>query len=39
VKLAGQLQLEGADGFVKSWNDLLQCIESKAHAVRAGAGA
>jgi transaldolase len=39
VKLAGQLQLEGAEDFVKSWNDLLQCIESKAHAVRAGAGA
>ncbi|MGD0360904.1 MAG: transaldolase family protein, partial [Bryobacteraceae bacterium] len=38
-KLAAQLQLEGADGFVKSWNDLLLCIDSKAHAVRAGAGA
>jgi transaldolase len=38
-KLAGQLQMEGADGFVKSWNDLLLCIDSKAHAVRAGAGA
>ena len=38
-KLAGQLQLEGAEDFVKSWNDLLQCIESKAHAVRAVAGA
>jgi len=37
--LAGQLQIEGAEAFVKSWNDLLQCIESKAHAVRAGAGA
>ena len=37
-KLAEQLQREGAEDFVKSWNDLLQCIESKAHAVRAGAG-
>ena len=38
-KLAGQLQREGAEAFVKSWNDLLPCIESKAHAVRGGAGA
>jgi len=38
-KLAGQLQLEGAEDFVKSWNDLLQSIESKAHAVGATAGA
>jgi transaldolase len=38
-KLAGQLQIEGAEGFVKSWNDLLLCIESKAHTVHAGAGA
>ena len=39
-KLAGQLQREGAEAFVKSWNDLMLCIESKAHmAVRAGAGA
>jgi transaldolase len=38
-KLAEQLQREGAEDFVKSWNDLLQCIESKAHAVLAGAGA
>ena len=38
-KLAGQLQLEGAEDFVKSWNDLLLCIDAKAHAVRAGAGA
>jgi transaldolase len=36
-KLAAQLQREGAEGFVKSWRDLLSCIESKAHAVRAGA--
>jgi transaldolase len=38
-KLAGQLQREGAEGFVKSWNDLLLCIGSKASAVHAGAGA
>jgi transaldolase len=37
--LAEQLQREGAEAFVKSWNDLLQCIESKAHAAPAGAGA
>jgi transaldolase len=37
--LAEQLQREGAEAFVQSWNDLLLCIESKAHAVRAGAGA
>jgi transaldolase len=36
-KLAGQLQREGAEAFVKSWNDLILCIESKAHAVRPGA--
>jgi transaldolase len=36
-KLAEQLQREGAEGFVKSWDDLMLCIESKAHAVRAGA--
>ena len=35
-KLAEQLQREGAEGFVKSWDDLMLCIESKAHAVRAG---
>jgi transaldolase len=37
VKLAEQLQREGAQGFVKSWKDLMNCIESKAHAVHAGA--
>jgi transaldolase len=37
-KLAEQLQREGAEAFVKSWNDLMICIESKAHAVHAGAG-
>ena len=31
-KLAEQLQREGDEGFVKSWNDLLLCIESKDHA-------
>jgi transaldolase len=39
AKLAERLQQEGAADFVKSWNDLLSCIESKAHAVRAAAGA
>jgi transaldolase len=29
-KLAEQLQREGAEAFVKSWNDLILCIESKA---------
>jgi transaldolase len=38
-KLAVQLQREGAQGFVKSWNDLLLCIESKQRVQRAGAGA
>ena len=38
-ELAEQLQREGAEAFVDSWNDLLRCIETKAHAVRAGAGA
>jgi transaldolase len=37
-KLAVQLQCEGAEAFVKSWNDLMICIESKTHAVHAGAG-
>jgi transaldolase len=39
VTLAAQLQREGAEAFVESWNDLMQCIESKAHAVLAGAKA
>jgi transaldolase len=38
-ELAAQLQREGAAAFVESWKDLLLCIESKAHAVRAGTGA
>jgi transaldolase len=36
-KLGEQLQREGAEAFVKSWNDLMASIESKAHAVLAGA--
>ena len=36
-KLAGQLQREGAEAFVKSWNDLMACIETKAQGGRAGA--
>ncbi|MEO8338558.1 MAG: transaldolase [Nitrospirota bacterium] len=36
-KLAEQLQREGAEAFVKSWNDLMLCIQSKSHAVGAGA--
>jgi transaldolase len=38
-KLAEQLQREGADAFVQSWNDLMASIELKAHAVLAGKGA
>jgi transaldolase len=33
--LAANLQNEGADGFVKSWKDLLDCIESKSSALAA----
>ena len=32
--LAAQLQKEGAASFVKSWNDLMACIESKSAAMR-----
>jgi transaldolase len=32
--LAAQLQNEGAVSFVKSWNDLMTCIDSKAAAMR-----
>jgi transaldolase len=35
--LAVQLQEQGAAGFVKSWKDLMSCIESKANPVPAGA--
>jgi len=38
-RLAEHLQREGADGFVESWKDLMSCIENKARAVTAGAGA
>ncbi len=31
--LAAQLQKEGADSFVKSWQDLLQSIETKTKAL------
>jgi transaldolase len=32
--LAARLQEEGAASFVKSWNDLMACIESKSAAIR-----
>jgi len=32
--LAAQLQNEGAASFVKSWNDLIACVESKSAAMR-----
>ena len=32
--LAVRLQEEGAASFVKSWNDLMACIDSKSHALR-----
>lgn len=38
-RLAEHLQREGADGFVKSWKDLMSCIENKSRPVLAGAGA
>jgi transaldolase len=34
-KLADDLQSEGAAGFIKSWKDLLNCIESKSFALAA----
>jgi transaldolase len=33
-ELAARLQKEGAASFVKSWNDLMACIESKSAAMR-----
>jgi transaldolase len=33
AELAGQLQREGADAFVKSWSDLMASIESRRRAV------
>jgi len=35
--LAAQLQTEGADAFVKSWNDLMEVITSKSAALTASA--
>jgi transaldolase len=32
--LAVRLQNEGASSFVKSWNDLMACVESKSAAIR-----
>ena len=32
--LAARLQDEGAKSFVKSWNELMACIESKSTAIR-----
>jgi transaldolase len=32
--LAGRLQKEGAESFVKSWNDLMACVEAKSTAMR-----
>jgi len=32
--LAERLQDEGADSFVKSWNSLMSCVESKSAAIR-----
>ena len=36
--LAGELQREGAAAFVKSWEDLLACIEDKSAALRKAGG-
>jgi transaldolase len=33
--LGAQLQVEGAASFVKSWNDLMDCVESKSGALNA----
>jgi transaldolase len=32
--LAARLQVEGAASFVKSWNDLMSCIEAKSSTIR-----
>ncbi len=32
--LADRLQKEGAASFVKSWNDLMACVQSKSAAMR-----
>jgi transaldolase len=36
VALAAELQREGAEAFVKSWQDLLACLGSKSEALAAG---
>jgi transaldolase len=36
--LAAQLQQEGADSFVKSWNELMKVIEAKGAALKTAAG-
>jgi len=36
--LAVQLQSEGAESFVKSWNDLMQVISSKTASLKAPTG-
>jgi transaldolase len=35
--LAARLQNEGASAFVKSWNDLMACVDSKSAAIRKAA--
>jgi transaldolase len=37
--LGAKLQKDGADAFVKSWNELLEVIEKKSQAVAASGGA
>ncbi|MBV8361311.1 MAG: transaldolase, partial [Deltaproteobacteria bacterium] len=32
--LAEQLQDEGAKSFVKSWNELMECIDAKSSAIK-----
>ena len=32
--LAARLQDEGAKSFVKSWNELMECIDSKSSAIK-----
>jgi transaldolase len=36
--LGGKLQKDGADSFVKSWNELLEVIVKKSQAVTAAGG-
>jgi transaldolase len=35
--LANQLQSEGADSFVQSWNDLMACLETMSQKLRVSA--